>query len=210
MAIEYHRLNALAHQNIGTRQPRRPGTDNRHPLAAADNIADIRPPAFGQRTIGDIAFNITDGHCTVFVTDSTSPFAESVLRANAAGNLRQRVGLMRQLHRRIDIASVHPRNPLWNMVVQRAGPFADAVLAAAQAARGGLLSLIFTQRQIDFAKTGFTFRQVEFISFAARGRLRHLLHLAALRDGRYGPGIAMPRLRFATGRLQTTGAGNLS
>ena len=137
----------------------------------------------------------------MFITNGAGPFAESVLRADTTGDFRQRVGLMRQLYRCVDIPGVHPFNPLRDMVVQRAGPFADAVLSAGQAARRGLLRLIFLQRQIDLCKAGFAGRDVELIGLAARWRLCHLLDFTALHFRRNSAAVAVPRLRFPAGGL---------
>ena len=73
-----------------------------------------------------------------------------------AGNFRQAVGLVRKLHGGGNIPLFHAFNPLRNVVMQRTGPFTNAVLAARQAALRLAVGLPGAERQINFAKIGLT------------------------------------------------------
>ena len=156
MAVKHHRAYAVAHQPVGAGETGWTGADNRHPLTAVHDLRKIRPPAVGQRLVGDIAFNVADSHRTVLIAQRAGPFAQAVLRADATGYFRQAVGLMRKLNGGGDIPLFHPLNPLRNMVVQRAGPFTNAVFAAFQAAFRLAIGLSGAERKINFGKISLT------------------------------------------------------
>ena len=95
-------------------------------------------------------------------------------------------------------------NPLRYMVMQRAGPFTNAVLAALKAARGFPLCLIGTEWQINFIKTGFARFNRQFVRLATRGRCLHLLDFTHYRHF-LCRGTGMPRLMFLTCCAQAAG-----
>ena len=45
VAVEHHRRHAVAHQNVGAAQARRPGADDRDALAGRHDLAHVGPPA---------------------------------------------------------------------------------------------------------------------------------------------------------------------
>ena len=156
MAVKDHRTHAIAHQPVGAGKPGRTRADNRHPLAAFNDLRKIRPPAVGQRLVGDIAFNIADGHRTMLIAQRAGPFAQAILRADAAGNFRQAVSLVRELNGGGDIPFFYALDPLGDVVMQRAGPFTNAVLAALQAAFRLAVGLTSAEWQINFVKVRLT------------------------------------------------------
>ena len=106
---------------------------------------------------------------------------------------------MRKLGRAGDIPRVEALNPLRDVVVQRAGPFANAVLSALQAARHLAGGLFGPERQVNFVKMAHALCGSQLVGLAAgRGRL-HLLQFSTRRVHADGLGT-MPGLRLQAGR----------
>ena len=105
---------------------------------------------------------------------------------------------MRKLDCAGDIPRVEALNPLWDVVMQRTGPFANAVLAAFQAARRLAGGLPLPERQVNFVKMAHALCGSEFVRLAAWRRRLHLLQPGARS---VLPDIfRMPRLRLQAGR----------
>ena len=105
---------------------------------------------------------------------------------------------MRKLDRADDVPRVEALDPLRDVVMQRAGPFANALLAAFQAARRLAGGLPVPERQVNFIKMAHALCGSEFIGLAARRGCLHLMQFGArsvLSDG-----FRMPGLRFQAGR----------
>ncbi|VTM89841.1 Uncharacterised protein [Raoultella ornithinolytica] len=133
MAIEYHRFDAVAGQDICAGQSCRTGTDDRHRFTGGLHAGEIRAPAHLERFIVDVAFDVTDSHRAKLVVQRTGAFAQAVLRADAPADFRQGVGLMRQLCRFKNTPLIGELQPVRDVVMDRTFPFAVRV-AAGQAA----------------------------------------------------------------------------
>ena len=203
MTVKDHRLYAVAHQHISAGQPGRSGADNRHPFAARLNLREVRTPAAGQRLVGYKSLNIADGDRAAFIAQGAGALTQPVLRADAAGDLRQTVGLMGQGDRGGDIPCLHQLDPLRNVVMQWTGPFTDAVFSTFQAAGGLLPGLRRGERLIDLLKVALTRLRRQLIRLSARRRHRHLPGLLAGVGLPGGGRAALPRLRLLAGRPQT-------
>ena len=101
---------------------------------------------------------------------------------------------MRKLGRPGDITRPNPFDPLRDVVVQRAGPFADAVLAAFQAPGRFALRLFRPKRLVDLVKMAGARFGAELIRLTARRGVLHLLQFALRTYRLYR--LAVPRLRF--------------
>ena len=203
MTVKNHRLDAVTHQHIGAGQPGRPGADNRHPLTARLNLREVRTPTAGQRLVGNIALNVADGDCAAFIAQGAGTFTQPVLGADATGDLRQAVGLMGKRDRGGDIPRLNQLDPLRDMVMQRAGPFANTVFPTREAAGGLLLRLRRGERLIDLLKVALTRLRRQLIRLPARRRHRHLPDLRANIGLAAGRRTALPRLHLLACRAQS-------
>ena len=105
---------------------------------------------------------------------------------------------MRKLDRADDVPRVEALDPLRDVVMQRAGPFANAVLSAFQAARRLAGGLLVPERQVNFVKMAHAFCGSQLVGLAAWRGCLHLMQFGArsvLSDG-----FRMPGLRFQAGR----------
>ena len=90
------------------------------------------------------------------------------------------------------------RSDLRDVVVKRAGPFANAVLSAFQAARRLAGGLPVPERQVNFVKMAYAFGGSQLIGLAAWRRPLHLLQFGA--RSIFSDGLRMPGLRLQAGR----------
>src|SRR5476649_1917346 len=128
-------LSNTTHQHVGAAKTRRPRTDDRHTLAGRNDLGHVRTPAHGERRVGDVLLNRTNGHGTKTVVEGAGTFTQTILRAYASADFRQGVGLVRQFGGGEDVALGHQFQPVGNEVVHRALPLAIRVTAT-QAAVG--------------------------------------------------------------------------
>ena len=82
---------------------------------------------------------------------------------------------MRKLGRADDVPRPDPFNPLRNVVMQRAGPLANAVLAAFQAPGCLAVRLFRAKRQGDLVKMAGAHVGAELVRFTARRGILPLL-----------------------------------
>ena len=82
--------------------------------------------------------------------------------------------------------------------MQRAGPFANAVLAAFQAARRLAGGLLVPERQVNFVKMAHAFCGSQLVGLAAWRGCLHLMQFGA--RSVFSDGLRMPGLRFQAGR----------
>jgi hypothetical protein len=94
MAVEHHRLDAIAHQDIGAAQSRRPRADDRDALVGGLHARHVGPPALPECLVGDVLLDRSDGHRAQAVVERAGALAQPVLRADATAYFRQRVGAM--------------------------------------------------------------------------------------------------------------------
>ena len=135
VAVEYHRRHAVAHQNVGAGETRRTRAHHGDALAGAHHIRHVGLPALLERFVRDVLLDGADADRAEAVVQRARALAQPVLRTNAAAHFRQRIRLMRQFRRLEQLAVVHQRQPVRNVVVNRALPFAERV-AAGNAAPG--------------------------------------------------------------------------
>ena len=143
-----HRLNAVAGEHIGTAQAGGTGADNGHPLAGIPHIGEIRTPTPGQGGIGDVLLHIADGHGAEAVVESAGPFTQAILRTHPAANLRQGIGPMTKLGGLEEIALGDQLQPVGDVIVDRALPFAVRI-ATGQAALGLIPRAPGVERPVD-------------------------------------------------------------
>ncbi|MND98509.1 hypothetical protein D3C80_908660 [compost metagenome] len=155
MTIVNHRFHAVAGQHIGTGQTGRTGTDHRHPFAGRQYMGHVRLPAHFDRFVADIALDVTDGHRTELIVESTRAFTQAILWANAAADFRQAVGLVRQIRRLHDATFIRQLQPVRDVVVNRAFPFAIRVTAGQTTVRLRF-RLSFRKRLVNLYKLNFT------------------------------------------------------
>ncbi|CAI1143053.1 Uncharacterised protein [Serratia ficaria] len=155
MTIVHHRLDAVAGQHVGAGQPGRAGADDRHALAGRLYVRHIRLPAHFDGLIADITLDVADGHRTELIVQGAGTLAQAILRADAAAHFRQAVGLVRQIRRLHDAAFVRQLQPVRDVVVNRAFPFAIRV-AAGQTAVCLRFRLGFRKRLVNLYKLNFT------------------------------------------------------
>src|SRR5690606_15226175 len=148
VAVEHHRGHAIAYQHVGTTQAGRAGADDGDALAGRLDLGHVRPPAHGEGSVGDVLFHRADGHRAEAVVQGAGAFAQAILRADAAADFRQGVGLVGQLGGGEDVALGHQLEPVGNVVVDRALPLAVRV-AAPQAAVCLLTRLLRLEGFVD-------------------------------------------------------------
>ncbi len=147
--VEHHRGHAATYQHVRTAQASRACADDRDTLAGRLDLGHVRAPAHGERGVGDVFLDRTDGHRAETVVEGAGTLAQTVLRAHPAADFRQGVGLVRQLGGLEDVALGHQFEPVGNEVVHRALPFAIRV-ATTQAAVGLIGRLLGFERFVDF------------------------------------------------------------
>ncbi len=129
VAIVNHRFDAVAGQHVGAGEASRACTDNRHAFTGRLDVRQVGTPAHFHRFIVDIALDIADGHRAKLIVQRTGAFAQAILRTNATAHFRQAVGLMRKLGRLDNATFIRQLQPVGNVVVYRALPFAVGVAA---------------------------------------------------------------------------------
>ncbi len=95
----------------------------------------VGAPALLERLVGDVLLDGADGHRAEAVIQRAGAFAQAVLRADAAADLGQRVGLVRELGGLEQLALVDQLQPVRDVVVHRALPLAERIAAVEAAAR---------------------------------------------------------------------------
>src|SRR5690606_15819036 len=129
IAIKYHRLDTIAYQHVGATKTGRAGTDNGNFLVCRHHARHVRAPAHGNGCVGDVLLGGTDSHGTEAVVQCTGALTQAILRAHAATDFRQRVGLVTQLHRFHQVAFSDQLQPVRDVVVNRALPLAIRITA---------------------------------------------------------------------------------
>ena len=124
VGIVDHRTYAVARQHIGSGKPRRPRADDRDTMAGFDDVRHIGTPALLPGGVGDVALDVADADGAESVIQRTGAFAQAILRANPAADLGQRVGLVGQVCCLEQLAFLDQPQPVRNVVVHRALPFA--------------------------------------------------------------------------------------
>src|SRR5690606_40614729 len=104
-------------------------------LAGRYYLRQVRAPAHGEGGVGNVFLYRADGDRAEVVIQGTGPFAETVLRADAAADLRQGIGLVRQFRCLEDIAFGNQLQPVGDEVVHRALPFTIRVATLQAAVR---------------------------------------------------------------------------
>src|SRR5690606_5117835 len=166
VAVEHHRADPSPRQHISAAQPRGAGTDDRHALAGRYYLRQVRAPAHGEGGVGNVFLYRADGDRAEVVIQSTGPFAETVLRTDAAADLRQGIGLVRQFRCLEDIAFGNQLQPDGEEVVHRAFPFTVRV-AAFQAAVRLLGCFQRLERLVDFDEARLALAQRPFLRVLA-------------------------------------------
>ena len=167
IAIEDHRFDAVAHQDVGAGETRGPRTHHRHALTCAHHIRHIRFPAQSKGLVGNVFFDGADAHRPETVVQRAGALAQPVLRTNAAAHFGQRIGLMRQFRGFEQFSVVDQRQPIRNVVVHRAFPFAKGI-AAGDAAAGLLSGRFGAVLRIDLAKLLGAHLDAELVRILAR------------------------------------------
>ena len=109
--VENDRLDAVAHQDVGTGETRGSRTDDRYALVCAHHIRHVRLPAEAKGFVRNVFFDGADAHGAESVVQGACAFTQPVLRTNPAAHFRQRIGLMRQLGGFEQLAVVDQRQP---------------------------------------------------------------------------------------------------
>ena len=135
IAVEHHRRHAVAHQDIGAGEARGARAHDGHALARAHHIRHVGLPALLECLVRDVFLDGADAHRADAVIQRARALAQPILRADAAAHFRQRIGLMRQLRRLEQLAVIDQRQPVRNVIVNRAFPLAEWVAAGNAASR---------------------------------------------------------------------------
>ncbi len=133
--VEDHRLDAVAHQDVGAAEASGSRADDRDLPVGPGHLAHVRAPAHGEGGVGDVLLHRTDGHRAEAVIEGAVTLAQTVLGAYPATHFGQRVGAMRHLRRFEDVALADQLQPVGNVVVDRALPLAVGVTAVQAAMR---------------------------------------------------------------------------
>ena len=134
VAVEHHRAHAGARQAVGAGPAGRACADDSHASPAGWRPRQVGAPALRQRGIDDVLLHRADADRTeAAVVQGAGAFAQPVLRAHAAANLRQRIGLVAERGGLVDAAFARQLQPLRDAVAQRATVRAvgDAAVQAA-------------------------------------------------------------------------------
>ena len=144
-------------QPLGGGQARGAGADDPDRLAAGGTGAQGLDPAFLPGLVGQVAFDRADGDGAVAgLLDGAGALAQAVLRADAAADLRHRVGGLRQGVGFLEPAlGGHPQ-PVGDVVVQRTVGLTerDAALRAARSLLAGLRVDEVGVDLVEIARTG--------------------------------------------------------
>ena len=151
---------ALLDQVSGGAKPRRPAADDGHALAGCGRVGGQAKLAARALIVGDKALQIADGHRRALLAQDAAALALILLRADAAGDGRQRV-VLAQLGRRGQIvARMDQRHDLLDLHAHRAIDDA-AGLGAFDAARGFGQRVQHIQAQIHLLKVAAAHRGVQ-------------------------------------------------
>ena len=88
MAIENHRLHAVAGQHVGARQARWTRADNGDGFTGLLYAGKVGAPAHFERFIVDIAFDVADGDRAELIVQRAGTLAQTILWANAPADFR--------------------------------------------------------------------------------------------------------------------------
>ena len=98
VTIEHDRRHAVAHEDVRASEARRPRADDGDALAASACTFDMSGLQPGLNASSVMYFSIgADRHCAEAVVERARALAQTILRADAAAHLGQRVRLVRQL-----------------------------------------------------------------------------------------------------------------
>ncbi len=89
IAVEHHRLDPIAGQNVGATETCGASANNRYPFAGRRDLRQIGPPAGFQRLVSDVFLNRADGDRAEAVIQRAVAFAQAVLRTNPPADFRQ-------------------------------------------------------------------------------------------------------------------------
>jgi hypothetical protein len=151
IAVEHHRSHAVAHQDVGAAQARGSRAHHGHAFTGAHHIGDVGLPALLECLVGDVFLDGADAHRPDAVVQRARALAQPILRTDSAAHFRQRIRLMRQLSRLEQLAVIHQRQPVRNVIVHRAFPLAEGI-AAGNAAPGLGRGRLGAVLRINFAK----------------------------------------------------------
>ena len=120
---------------LGAGEAARPGADDADGGFALAHRHDRLDPALVERVVGHEALDRADGDALEALLDHAIAFAETVLRADAAADLREVVGGRRHLVGLVEAVLGGELQPVGNVVRQRAMHRAERHAALGAAAR---------------------------------------------------------------------------
>src|SRR5579862_6562363 len=144
-------LHAVAHQDVGAGEPRGTGSHDRHALIRRAHMRHVGLPAALQGLVGDVFLDRADGDGAQSVVQRAGALAQAVLRADAPAHLGERVGFVRELGRLEEIALLDELEPVGDVVMDRAFPFAEGI-AAGEAPPGLTRRALRIEGRIDLAE----------------------------------------------------------
>ena len=142
---------AISRKHISAGQARRPCTHYADAPGECFYMRKVGAPALLKCFVHDVALNGADGYRAKTGGQCAGLLTKSILRANPATDFRQAVGLMAQLGGFQDTAFLGQLEPVGNVIMDRAFPFAVGV-AAIKAAFGLICCLLLVERLVDFTK----------------------------------------------------------
>ena len=147
VAVVDGHLVALAAQLLGGRQAGRTGADDADRLAALAQRLDRLHPALLPGGVGDVLLDRADGDGAVAgLLDDAVAFAEPVLRADPAADLREVVGRLADLVGLLEPARGSQHQPVGDVVMHRAMDLAER-----HAALGAAPGLLGRAGAVEFA-----------------------------------------------------------
>ena len=89
VAVEDHRRHAVAGQDVGAGESRRPGADDGNAFAGPHHIRHVGLPTLLEGLVGDVLLDSTDAHGADAVVQGARAFAQAVLGADSAAHFGQ-------------------------------------------------------------------------------------------------------------------------
>ncbi len=172
VSIIDNRTDAVEGQDVGCGKTGRARAYNTHALARGLDVRHVGPPTLLDRLVRNVAFDITDADGADAVVERACALAEAILRTDAAANLRQRIGLVGKIGRLEQPAFLDQGQPVRDVIVNRAFPFAVGI-AARDTAAGLSCGARTVVRAIDLAEV----RDALFGRFLLRVAARDLEEL---------------------------------
>jgi hypothetical protein len=161
VAIIDHRMNTMTRQNVGATKSRRPGAHNGNTLVGGGDLGHIRTPAQLDGFVRDVFFDRANRDRPKTIIQGAGTFAEAILRADQATDFWQGVGFVRHLGGFEQVAFGNQFEPVGNVIMDRAFPFAVRIAAFEAAIRllgsffGGELTVNFVELLYPFIGRGF-------------------------------------------------------